>query len=598
MINNKIELKNILINNNTIKTADYRVFGYLSEGKYVIPPHFQPKKFVGDTQLWLLSSDEKISSFRIIAKKYSVKRYRKYTEIILSSDFEFEEYPALPLCDFFAKKFVLEIEYGNILVKTMAKFYWENLLPEIAERTFMRSKKNIRDGYILSTLNEKFYGGTYPAVDHEFHIKGRLAIAGELEKAIVKRMLQLQFKIMAEDKKGLSRNVCSVQPGGKREYEVWRYSKNRKIRAHMFRLTANIEIIEEIYNFYCLTHDKGFLKENLAALRLNCAYIEGFINSENLLCSHVYYEDQVMKDGYVLQAQAMAANGFKLMAKMEESFGEKENSVKYLDIAFKLGNSMVKSYPKGFYDKENNRFIDWIDERGQKHDHIHLLANELPELFGFSTLLQSKMARDTVLQYSEVFDKFPSFVAGRLGDYALNEIGVGGYYDLCAAGRYWCWDAEYHAFKKDGKKLLTQLIQVSNQAEKDNYLMGERYDMNYLFYNTGEDSKRNWHGASQYYEYPNVFCKVLINNYLGVKAGFEVDLEVTPNLVGNGKVELENFGIRYEINDSCFIIYNIKSEAITVQVDLSAIGGACRKIYLKDKEKCQMELTKNDKKEN
>ena len=31
----------------------------------------------------------------------------------------------------------------------------------------LRKKKDIREGYVLSTLNKKAYAGTYPAVDHE-----------------------------------------------------------------------------------------------------------------------------------------------------------------------------------------------------------------------------------------------------------------------------------------------------------------------------------------------------------------------------------------------------------------------------------------------
>ena len=47
----------------------------------------------------------------------------------------------------------------------------------------MEKKKDIRDGFVLSTLNLKSYGGTYPAVDHEFHMKGRYAVGGKAESA-------------------------------------------------------------------------------------------------------------------------------------------------------------------------------------------------------------------------------------------------------------------------------------------------------------------------------------------------------------------------------------------------------------------------------
>ena len=64
---------------------------------------------------------------------------------------------------------------------------------------------------------------------------------------------------MREDKKGLSRNVCSVQPSRRREYNVWRRSKSLKVRAQMFRISANGEFVEEVYGYYSLTPEKAVL---------------------------------------------------------------------------------------------------------------------------------------------------------------------------------------------------------------------------------------------------------------------------------------------------------------------------------------------------
>ena len=93
---------------------------------------------------------------------------------------------------------VLDIDHGAEFLEVYTHFYWDNLLPQIAERTLMEKKKDIRDGFVLSTLNLKSYGGTYPAVDHEFHMKGRYAVGGKAESSLIKRMLQLQLKIMRE----------------------------------------------------------------------------------------------------------------------------------------------------------------------------------------------------------------------------------------------------------------------------------------------------------------------------------------------------------------------------------------------------------------
>ena len=46
-------LKFINLEKARITLAQYLVYGYLSEGDYIIPPFYQPKSFDGDTLLWL-----------------------------------------------------------------------------------------------------------------------------------------------------------------------------------------------------------------------------------------------------------------------------------------------------------------------------------------------------------------------------------------------------------------------------------------------------------------------------------------------------------------------------------------------------------------
>ncbi len=561
--------KFLTLEKNRITLAEYLVYGYISEGNYIVPPFYQPKSFDGDTLLWILppGSDEKALMIRCAG--YSVKKSRDgKTTILFDGDYTAAEQPGRPACDFFGNFIKLDIANGQELTQAWSRFYWDNLLPEIAERTFMVKKKNIREGYVLSTLKEKVYGGTYPAVDHEFHIKGRYAVGGQAEISLIKRMLELQIKIMREDKKQLSRNVCSVQPDGRREYNVWRRSKNLKNNAQMFRITANVEFIEEMFLYYSMSKDTGFIKDNIEALEKNCTYIESFIEADGLLNSHVYFEDQVIKDGKVAQAQCFAMNGFHLMAKLEELAGSAEKAGYYHNIATKLGEGYIKDFPAGYWDNENKRFIDWIDGNGQPHDHIHLLANELPCLFGLAGAEQQSSVTKLIKDHDGVFSKFPSYVAAKIEDYTDSEIGTGGAYDLCAAGRYWCWDARYKAFIRDGATLAKQLLQVTAQARLDNFLMGERYDMNYVYY----IDDKNWHGAALYYEYPCVFLYLLVTQYLGVDFGFDCDVVIKPLITGGGTVALPNFGIEYIVKDNSFTFKNLKDTAITADIDLNGIG--------------------------
>jgi len=545
-------------NQNAIMISeDYLLYGFESKDNHIVPPHYQPKKFEGDTLLWLLPADpEQGRAYKIACGQYCVKNKK----ISFIGTYTKEEYPARPACDFFGNRIKLDIEHGDIFEKAYARFYWDNLLQQMAERTMMRDKPDVRDGYVMSTLNKKAYAGTYPAVDHEFHMKGRFAVGGAAEASLIRRMLELQLKVMREDKTAKSKNLCAIQPNRNREYDVWRDSRDRKCKAQMFRITANIEFIEGIYNYYSLTKDLDFLRTNIEATERNCTYIESFIRTDGLLDSHVYYEDQVIKDGPVAQAQCFAINSFRLMAKLETLLGREEKAKHYSRLAQKLGETL-----QAFWDKKNGRYIDWIDSKGVKHDHVHLLANQLPVMLGLTTEEQTKKCANTIKQHSEIWAKFPSFVAAKIENYTESEIGTGGPYDLCAAGRYWCWDAEFLAWEHDGDSLLKQLLQVAEQAELDDFLMGERYDMNYIYYNTGKDGERNWHGASLYYEYPNVFLYVLVCHYLGVRRGFDCDLIVNP-LIKQGTVTLGNYGLSYRVKDGGLELHNISTRPLSIDL--------------------------------
>ena len=76
-------------------------------------------------------------------------------------------------------------------------------------------------GYVRSTM-AGMYAGTYPDVDHEFQIKGRIAWGSRLDLDVVRRMIELQLRLMREDPAGLWRDPCAVQPNGDREYHVRR----------------------------------------------------------------------------------------------------------------------------------------------------------------------------------------------------------------------------------------------------------------------------------------------------------------------------------------------------------------------------------------
>lgn len=472
-----------------------------------------------------------------------------------------------PQADCFGKRYRFDFEHGGKLAHTLACLYWGTMLPSVIERT-RASQYPISEGYVLSTL-KSMYGGTYPDVDHEFQIKGRLAWGNSLDYDVIRRMIELQLKVMREDPEGLWRNPCAIQPDGTREYHVRRNSLDGSTNATMFLITGNVEVLESTWLYVAATKEMDWLRLHIEELEGAASCIEDYIDRHGRLWSDVYYEDQVMKDGRETFATALAANSFRLLAEMESQLGRETKAEHYIEIAGRLVAGLVKPLPLGYWDESNNRFVDWVDRSGVPHDHIHLLANILPVLFGYTSQEQSTSVLALIDEYFDQFQRFPTFLAAEIDQYTDSEIGDGGPYDLCAAGRYWCWDAAFWSWQQNRKVLLGQLIRVSEQAEKEGYVMGERYDMNYIYY----QDEKDWHGAAHYYEYPCVFSWVLMHEYIGINQTFEADFKIAPRLQNYGEVELlqDGYLLSYTYLENEFQLTNLAAVNRSFTVDLAAL---------------------------
>lgn len=476
---------------------------------------------------------------------------------------------ARPPSDLFGHRFRFEFEGGAELQQALAAFYWGTILPSVVEKT-MAAHFPYSSGYVLSTLNVMSYAGSYPAVDHEFQIKGRLAMGSELDLDVVRRMIELQFKLMNDDPERLYRAPTSVQPDGRREYHVRRNSQDNRQNAAMFPLTGDIEVIEEAWGYFEARKELAWLRANIDNLEHAAGWVESNTDQYGRVWSDVYYEDQVMKDGRETQAQAFAAHAFELLAGMESRLGRQDKATHFSATARKMAGALTAPLPMGYWDPTNRRFVDWVDRNGKVHDHLHLLANELPVTFGYATADQASAVRRLIDENEEEFERFPSFLAAKIADYDRSEIGDGGPYDLCAAGRYWYWDAAFRANQSQGDVLLQQLKTVAAEGSKHNYFMDERYDMDHVYYIDGKNS----HGAEKYYEYPNTFAAVLIAKYLGLTIPADADLSVAPHLKNYGTVEfgIPAYAVRYVFSAEGFALKNLSSKSRRVKVDLSALA--------------------------
>lgn len=487
---------------------------------------------------------------------------------------------ARPHSDPFGHRFSFDIADGAGLEEALAAFYWGTILPSVVEKT-MAADFPYHNGYVLSTLNVSSYAGSYPAVDHEFQIKGRLAMGSEADLDVVRRMIELQFRLMNDDPEKLYRAPTSVQPDGRREYHVRRNSEDGRQNAAMFPLTGDIEVIEEAWRYYEARKDSRWLRSNIENLEDAAGWVRSSTDQYGRVWSDVYYEDQVIKDGRVTQAQAFAAHAFELLAGMENLLGRHDEAARFHGAAKKMSAALIAPLPRGYWDTKNKRFIDWVDRDGKVHDHIHLLANELPVVFGFATEEQAAAVRRLIDTNAEEFERFPSFVAAKIADYDKSEIGSGGPYDLCAAGRYWYWDAGYRESQKQDGVLLAQLKTIAAEGAKSGYFMSERYDMDHVYYVDGKDA----HGAEKYYEYPNVFAAVLIEKLLGLSVPGDANLSVAPHLQSYGSVEFEipEYAVRYSYSQDGFVMKNLSDRSRRFKLDLSGLGSVAAHYRMKSK---------------
>ncbi len=354
-----------------------------------------------------------------------------------------------------------------------------------------------------------------------------------------------------------------------REYEVRRDSEDGKENAEMFLLTGNIEVLEESWRYYQATKDTAWLRANIVNLENAASLTIANTDQYGRVWSDVYYEDQVIKDGRATQAGAFAAYTFGLLANMETILSRGDKASRYSGYSKKIAAALIRPLPMGFWDETNHRFVDWVDRNGRVHDHIHLLSNALPVLFGYATAAQAQAVRTLVDANFASFERFPTFLAADVAGYTKSEIGTGGPYDLSAAGRYWYWDAALWDARNRSDVLLNQLIAVANEAARSDYFMGERFDMDHVYYVDGKD----WHGAEMYYEYPCVYTAVLITDLLGVTPAVDADLAIHPHLHGYGSIDLgiPRYALRYTYRAKGFALKNLSGRARRFSVDLSAL---------------------------
>ncbi|MGB6192281.1 MAG: hypothetical protein WBF42_07435 [Terracidiphilus sp.] len=191
-----------------------------SDQWWVLPMTAQGSQIQVNTNLWVLpekpQSQENSWYIKLEHGGTIAARLDDVLDVEVTGDtFDLYKSEARPHSDTFNNRYSFDIAGGDALANALAGFYWGTMLPSVIEKTKAASYP-YSDGYVVSTLNPAAYAGTYPDVDHEFQIKGRLALGSALDLDIVRRMIALQFRVMNEDPEKLFRIPCSIQPSGLR----------------------------------------------------------------------------------------------------------------------------------------------------------------------------------------------------------------------------------------------------------------------------------------------------------------------------------------------------------------------------------------------
>ncbi len=205
------------------------------------------------------------------------------------------------------ERYTFDFEGGDSLARTLAAFYWGTLLPGVIERTRARDFP-VSDGYVLSSLSPYAYAGTYPDVDHEFQIKGRLAMGDTLNEAIVRRMIELQLKLM----RGTLR-VCgaTVRLTAVRQPRIPRTPQQPGWAQHaeMFLITGKRGMLRSRLAVRGRHKDKVWLAQQIPDLEGAASCIEDQIDRQGRLWSDVVLRGPGDQDGRVCDAQAFAPTG-------------------------------------------------------------------------------------------------------------------------------------------------------------------------------------------------------------------------------------------------------------------------------------------------
>ena len=108
----------------------------------------------------------------------------------------------------------LDFENGKEFEEAVYQFYWRTLLPSVyRNRTAEERLSSAGWLYGEHASKKRYMREVIPDVNHEFQIKGRRAMADSFDLGLIRRMLELQLKLMAEDPEQLLyRDPCALQP--------------------------------------------------------------------------------------------------------------------------------------------------------------------------------------------------------------------------------------------------------------------------------------------------------------------------------------------------------------------------------------------------
>lgn len=390
------------------------------------------------------------------------------------------------------------------------------------------------------------YGNTYPSLDgHQMSDALLWLGCDSIVKAnwdYVKRFQKPKGElpiaiIPSEAGKEIGRTnfKASVDPNGGL-YKHW-------VPKDPLRALAGTTYIQNADIIYRYTHDKQWLKEQIASINLTADYLASMINDDGAVGGAGYYVERPTRVEYDGVSQGHAADAFIRLSALNDIAGNTDASKKYLAIAKRIEYYFQNRFWQG------TQFAEYLHpEKG------FIMGHGLTDTDWTAIATQIATPQQINILWPQLkknnsfyYDGMPTGIATKPDAYQDWETTYADNQDLAAMGRVWYIEAWARARMNDAEGLTETIRRVAMTGKDSGYYWRERYNAN------------GGYGAKKYNEYPANLIRIVHRFLLGMEHGLDGSLIIAP--VAPDEFWKKGFGQKMSWNNRS-IDYIIKGNSI------------------------------------